>query len=87
MTKDKKSVQLYYDYIETLEELNDKQFRAIITSMVDYDINGTTPNLDEVSKMAFKFIKKRIDYDHLSYDEKCKKKQGKHKQILGRTKE
>jgi len=73
MSKEKKSVQLYYDYIDILEELDDKQFRSIINSMVEYDKSNIILQLDNVSKIAFKFIQKRIDYDRTNYDDKCNK--------------
>ena len=69
MSKEKKSVQLYYDYIDVLEELDDKQFRSIINSMVEYDKSNIILQLDNVSKIAFKFIQKRIDYDRTNYDD------------------
>lgn len=69
----KTSVQFYYDYIEQLEDLDDKQFRNVVLAMVKYDEENEIIKLDQVSKMAFNFIKKRIDYDKTSYDEKCRK--------------
>ena len=69
----KTSVQFYYDYVEQLEDLDDKQFRNVVLAMVKYDEENEIIKLDQVSKMAFNFIKKRIDYDKTSYDEKCRK--------------
>lgn len=73
MAKDKSSVQFYYDYIEQLEDLDDTQFRQVVIAMVEYDKTGMHEELDKLSKMAFKFIQKRIDYDKQSYLNKCKK--------------
>lgn len=69
----KTSVQFYYDYIEQLEDLDDKQFRKVVLAMVKYDEENELIELDKISKMAFNFIKKRIDYDKENYNEKCRK--------------
>lgn len=69
----KTSVQFYYDYIEQLQDLDDKQFRKVLEAMVMYDERNEVLELDSISKMAFNFIKKRIDYDKDTYNKKCEK--------------
>lgn len=73
MAKDKESVQFYYEYINQLEDLDDSQFRKVVVAMVDYDKTGTHQDLDTLSKMAFKFIQKRIDYDKDRYLSICER--------------
>lgn len=73
MAKEKASVQFYYDYIEQLEDLNDKQFRTIVEAMVLYDKEEKIPKMGSIEKIAFNFIKKRIEYDKQLYLNKCLK--------------
>ena len=40
--KEKKSLLLYYDYIEQFKMLNDKQLRNLIYAMIEYDKNKLT---------------------------------------------
>ena len=56
----KTSVQFYYEYIEQLQDLDDKQFRKVLEAMVIYDETGEFIELDSVTKMAFNFIKKEL---------------------------
>lgn len=69
----KTSVQFYYDYIEQLEDLNDKQFRDVVNAMVNYDETDNVIELDQMCKIAFNFIKKRIDYDKDRYKNICER--------------
>ena len=69
----KTAVQFYYDYFEQLAELDDKQFRKIIEAMIVYDNTGNIIELDSVTKMAFNFIKRRIDYDKEKYNLICER--------------
>ena len=69
----KTSVQVYYDYTDQFELLDDAQFRKIIYAMIDYDKTGEHKKLDKLTNVAFSFIKKRIDYDQNKYFEKCEK--------------
>ena len=69
----KTSVQFYYEYIEQLQDLDDKQFRKVLEAMVIYDETEEIIELDSITKMAFNFIKKRIDYDKDTYNKKCEK--------------
>lgn len=85
----KTSVPFYYEYIEQLEDLNDEQFRKIVLAMVKYDEKDELIELDKISKMAFNFIKKRIDYDKDKYNLICERnkqnglKGGRPKEING----
>jgi len=73
MKSQKKSVQLYYEYIDQFEELDADQLRLLIYAMINYDQHGEMPELDKVTSMAFSFIKRRMDYDRDKYLERCKK--------------
>lgn len=70
--KQKKSLLLYYDYIEQFELLNDKQFRQLIYAMIEFDKNKQEPKLDEVTKMAFIPIKRKLIEDKEKWEEICK---------------
>lgn len=67
----KKGVIMYYDLIEQLSDFNDKDFREIITAMMEYDQTGKEPQFDGMKKVAFKFIKTTIDKNNEEYNKKC----------------
>lgn len=67
----KKGVIMYYDLIEQLSDFNDKDFREIITAMMEYDQTGKEPQFDGMKKVAFKFIKTTIDKNNDEYAKKC----------------
>ena len=69
----KTSVQVYYDYTDQFELLDDTQFRKLIYAMIEYDKTGEHKKLDKITNIAFSFIKKRIDYDQKKYFDKCDK--------------
>lgn len=69
--KEKNSLLLYYDYIEQFEELNDKQLRQLIYAMIEYDKNDNEIELDDITRMAFIPIKRRLKQDKENYTNKC----------------
>ena len=69
----KKGVIMYYDLIEQLRYINEKDNREIIVAMMQYNKNGTEPNFDGMKKVAFKFIKTTIDKNNDEYNKKCEK--------------
>lgn len=71
--KEKKSLLLYYDYMEQFELLDDSQFRKLIYAMIDYDKTGNEPKLDKLTKIAFISIKQRLARDKQMWEEMCKK--------------
>lgn len=71
--KEKISLLLYYDYIEQFELLNDEQLRKLIYAMVEFDKNQKEQKLDNMTKMAFVPIKRRLIEDRKNWEETCKK--------------
>ena len=71
--KEKKSLLLYYDYIEQFELLDDKQLRKLIYAMIDFDKDGKEVRLDKMTTMAFVPIKRRLIEDKKKWEETCKK--------------
>lgn len=71
--KEKKSLLLYYDYIEQFKMLNDKQLRNLIYAMIEYDKNNIEIELDEITKMAFIPIKRKLKADKEQWLTICKK--------------
>ena len=71
--KEKKSLLLYYDYLEQFELLDDKQFRKLIYAMIEFDKNGKEEKLDKITKMAFVPIKRKLTEDKKNWEETCKK--------------
>lgn len=70
--KEKKSLLLYYDYMEQFELLDDSQFRKLIYAMIEFDKNEKEEKLDKMTKMAFVPIKRRLVEDKKKWEETCK---------------
>ncbi len=72
----KNSFILRNEYLDIFEDLSDKQAGVLIKTVYRYAVNGKKPEglNDEALKMAFKFIKKDIDYDTAKYNELCEKR-------------
>lgn len=70
--KEKISLLLYYDYIDQFEMLNDNQFRQLIYAMIEFDKNEKEPELDNITKMAFVPIKRRLKQDKENWKLTCK---------------
>ena len=71
--KEKNSLLLYYDYKEQFDALDDKQLRQLIYAMIEYDKNNNEIELDNITKMAFIPIKRRLKQDKETYTNKCEK--------------
>ena len=61
------------DYKEQFELLNDEELGKLLRAIMYYEETGKEANLDGMSKMAFSFIKTRLDWDREKYIEKCEK--------------
>lgn len=72
----KNSFILRNEYLDIFEDLSDKQAGILIKTVYRYAVNGKKPEglNDEALKMAFRFIKKDIDYDTAKYNELCEKR-------------
>lgn len=72
----KNSFVLRNEYLDIFEDLSDKQAGSLIKTVYRYAVNGEEPEglNDEAVKMAFRFIKKDIDYDTAKYAELCAKR-------------
>ena len=70
--KEKKSLLLYYDYIDQFEMLSDSQLRQLIYAMIHYDKTGEINELDGITKMAFLPIKRRLIQDKETWENTCK---------------
>lgn len=69
--KEKIALMLYYDYKEQFEELTDQQLRQLIYAMIEFDKNDKIIELDQVVKMAFIPIKRRLKLDKEEWIAKC----------------
>ncbi len=67
----KKSFIFYLDYQEQLNLLTDNQIGKLIRAIFKYEKSSEIMELDEVTKMAFSFIKLQLDRDREKYIEKC----------------
>ncbi|MBQ4051574.1 MAG: hypothetical protein IJD13_08075 [Oscillospiraceae bacterium] len=71
----RKSFMFYMDYLEPLEELNDKDFRRVITAMIRLAMDDPTEELKGRAKVAFGFIRPQMQRDFEKYEERCRKNQ------------
>lgn len=69
--KEKIALMLYYDYKDQFEELTDQQLRQLIYAMIEFDKNDRVIELDQVVKMAFIPIKRRLKLDKEEWIAKC----------------
>ena len=70
---EKRSMIVYYEILEQLEDFTDEQVGKMFRAMVEYDKNGVEPNFSGEMKVAFKFIKLSIDKNKEEYTKKCDK--------------
>lgn len=67
----KNNFLLYTENIEEIEELSMEQRGLLLTALLYYQDGRDVPEMDALTRMVFKFLKKRIDYDNESYEKKC----------------
>ena len=82
MNDKKKSFVLYFDYLAQFEMLSKDEQADLIMTILRY-VNGIDPELDSMSgavRMAFSFIRRRLDEDYEKYVETCKKRSAAAKQ-------
>lgn len=70
---EKNSFILRNEYLDIFTDLSDKQAGILIKTVYTYAVKKEMPAglTDEALKMAFKFIKKDIDYDTKKYNDLC----------------
>lgn len=66
---DKNSFLIYLDYQEQFEMLTDEQAGQLIKAIIKYEKTGEIMQLDNVTKMAFSFIKTQLDKDREKWQE------------------
>lgn len=70
----KKSLVLYHDIREPLEQLTMEQRGQLFTAILDYSENGTVPTFTGELKMAFAFIRSALDRDAEAWEKKREKR-------------
>lgn len=63
--------QVYLSYEEPLKSLSYEQIGKIFMAMFQYEKTKEKPELDQVSDMAFCFIRSQMERDQQAYEEKC----------------
>lgn len=66
---EKNSFLIYLDYQEQFEMLTDEQAGQLIKAIIKYEKTGEIMQLDNVTKMAFSFIKTQLDKDREKWQE------------------
>ena len=71
----KKSFLLFYDYEDFLEDLTDEEMGILLRAIFAYERRGKEPQFSSSEmRMAFKFIRRRLDEDRKNYLETCQKR-------------
>ena len=70
----KDSFVLYTEYIEQIELLSMEQRGILLTAIFAYVSDAELPDMDGITKMAFAFIKSRIDKDTEKYAKTIEKR-------------
>lgn len=60
---EKKSFLMYLDYDELLEDLSDEELGQLMRAIFEYEKEGSEPNFKGLLKMAFAFIKAKLEED------------------------
>ncbi len=70
---DKSSFLIYLDYEEQFNLLTDEQIGQLMRAIIKYEKTREIPQLNEIVKMAFSFIKTQLDRDREKYEARCEK--------------
>ena len=66
----KNSFVLYIEYIDQLELLTMEQRGVLLTAIMHHSAGRALPDMDDITKMAFAFIRADLDRDARKYEEK-----------------
>lgn len=75
MAKERNGFVVYHDIKQVLDNLSDKQGATLFKAFVQYSIDGTILEMDEVTKIVFLSYKSRLDNEFEKYKTKCKQMQ------------
>ena len=70
---DKNSFLIYLDYEEQFNLLTNEQIGRLMRAIIKYEKTSEITELDGMTKMAFSFIKTRLDRDREKYNKRCEK--------------
>ena len=70
----RESFVLYTEYLEHLEILSTEECGILFKAIFAYQSETELPEMSAAVKIAFSFIKKRMDADTEKYEEMCKKR-------------
>lgn len=75
MEEKRKSFLLYLDYREHFELLDDAGKGRLLMALFEYADSGQIPDLPDMERMAFSFIRKQMDKDNRKWQETKQKRQ------------
>lgn len=68
------SFLMYVDNLEMIEELEDYQIGVLFRAIMRYEAGKELPEMDGMTRVAFKAIKKTLDADQKKYEETVEKR-------------
>lgn len=67
--REKKTMMLFYDWLELFEELDDAEVGNLIRAIIKYDLTGEEPNYEDRSmRVVFKAMKNATDLSNNKYE-------------------
>ena len=64
---------IFTSYIKNISRLNMEQMGALLTAMMCYQLDEDLPEMDDITDLAFSFIKDDMDHNNEKYDEMCER--------------
>lgn len=74
MAEKKNSFVMYTDYMEQISMLKREQRGDLFTAIMAYADNAELPDMDDVTRMAFCFIRSQMDRDRNKYQDTIEKR-------------
>lgn len=66
------SVVFYRSFYEAIRELPPEQFKACVTAILNYGLDGNTPTTNGIEKTVFALVKPQIDANNKRYENGAK---------------
>lgn len=69
----KNNFLIYTENIDEVEDLSMEQRGVLLTALMYYQADKELPEMDSLTRIVFKFLKKRIDKDNEAYEKTCER--------------
>ena len=73
--KERNGFIVYHEMAEVVKALNDNQCATLFKALINFSIDGTVIEMDDITKIIFTIYKSKIECDKERYENKCKQMQ------------